>query len=100
MSIDTSLLARALASDFPYRPGERRLLRHPSRRGTGISERQWQFSLPGSDPDDLRYALEGLRWTAKKHFKDMKVRHLEVYANLDDMVIGYVAVVGGKNDVE
>jgi len=77
------------------------LLRHPSRRGTGTSERRWEFPLPSVDPDGFKSALEALRGMAKRQYIGMQVRHLEVYVNLDKMVIGYVAVVGGgKNYVE
>ena len=90
--IDTGLLARSMADDFPYRPAERKYLRHPSRRGRA-DERRRQFSLTGSGPDDIRSALEGMREAARTQFAGMTVLHLEVFADLDDMIIGYLAVV-------
>lgn len=91
-SLDMRLLRRALAGQFPYRPG---IERHPSRRGT--YERREEFDLKGIDPLALRRAVDRMRQTAVKTLNRLDVYHLEVYVNLDAMTIGYVAIMRGTN---
>jgi hypothetical protein len=96
---DAGLLARALASEFPFQPDYRERLRHPAVRSRAHEyQRMMSVWMDIREKAVINTAIDKLKSDAKMQLRGKTVRHFEVlFAEWPSPVLGWYAITEDHN---